>query len=213
MTFITFEGGEGTGKTTVVRQVVEIMNQYKSDGLAVTREVVAVNDPGGCPSASKIRKILLTGEQDEFLGATELLLFTAARYELVNRVIRPHLEADRIVISDRFTDSTRVYQTRGNKISPVLVEETISAFTDGLRPTFSILLDAPVEVTLPRAKARSGPETRFEDMDISVHQEIRNKFLRLFGAKNKATYAIVDVTQPLEKVVEQCVSIIVSRAI
>ncbi len=175
--FVTFEGGEGAGKSTQIRILAERLR-------ALGREVVEPVEPGGTAIGQQIRRIFLDASNGELTPEAELLLVFAARSQNVTQVIRPALAAGRVVLCDRFTDSTRVYQgvARGLGLEAV---ETVNRIACGdLTPDITLLLDIPVEAGIARASARnaSGPaaeETRLDDEAPGFHRLVRDAYLDL----------------------------------
>lgn len=172
--FITFEGIDGSGKSTQARRTVEWLQEHRFTA-SLTRE------PGGSPGAEEIRRLLVEGEPGRWSAETELLLFTAARRDHVERTIRPRLAAGEIVVSDRFADSTRVYQgaTRGDLRDKVdlLHREMI-----GLEPDLTLIIDIDPDVALSRGLARASGEDRFEDMGAQFQRLLRSGFRDLAQA-------------------------------
>src|SRR5436189_3898055 len=163
--FITFEGGEGSGKSTHIKILAERLNAAKLRAI-VTRE------PGGSPGAEIIRHLVLSG-MGKLLGPdAETLLFAAARDDHVRTVIQPALSQGTWVLCDRFSDSTRAYQGRLGQVAPIVLNAMQRVTIGDLKPDLTIILDIPVEVGLHRAAARrgSGVPDRFEAADINVHQ-------------------------------------------
>ena len=180
--FVTVEGGEGTGKSTLVAGLRE---SPVFAGALVTRE------PGGSPGAEEIRALFVSGETERWDALTELLLVNAARRDHVLRIIEPALAAGRDVVCDRYLDSTRAYQgARG------VDRHTIDAMHDtavGLSPTRTLLLDAPPETGLARARVRQGPD-RFERMAGDFHASLRETFLDIAASEpNRVT--VLDATR------------------
>ncbi|WP_417207167.1 dTMP kinase [Antarctobacter sp.] len=167
--FISFEGIDGSGKSTQARRLFETLRDSGHDAL-LTRE------PGGSPGAEEIRALVLQGDPDRWSAETELLLFTAARRDHLERVIRPALDAGRVVICDRFADSTRMYQGRGGLRAKV---DALHALMIGIEPDLTLLVDMPAEAGLARAKARATAEERFEDFGLALQQQMRDGFLAL----------------------------------
>jgi len=169
--FITFEGIDGSGKSTQARRL--------HDALAGQgREVVLTREPGGSPGAEEIRQLLLTGDHDRWSAETELLLFTAARRDHLEKTIRPALAAGQIVISDRFADSTRVYQgaTRGDLRGRV---DKLHDLMIGQDPDLTFIIDMDPETALRRGLARGSGEDRFEEMGVGFQETLRHGFLAL----------------------------------
>jgi len=168
--FITFEGGEGSGKSTQLKRLAEQLKEARYDVL-LTRE------PGGSPGAEAIRSLLVTGAPDRWDGMTEALLFFAARRDHVERTVKPAISDGKIVISDRFADTTMAYQGYGHDLGRDVVERLYTLSIGTFKPDLTLIFDLPVEDGLKRAAARGGEEHRFEDMNISFHQRLRDGFL------------------------------------
>ena len=194
--FITFEGGEGAGKST---QIARLKTYLESLG----KSVIVTREPGGSPGAEKIRAMLLSGEARDLGPRGEAMLFAAARADHVDSTIKPALERGAWVLCDRYADSTRVYQGEaGVDIDYLKLLET--AAVAGVRPELTILIDVPAKVGLSRVVQRSrtdnsgGPD-RFEGDAIAVHERRRQMFLDL--AKEEAyRFAIVDGSQDQDRV-------------
>jgi dTMP kinase len=172
--FITFEGGEGSGKSTQIRTLAERLDASKLRTL-VTRE------PGGSPGAEIIRHLVLSG-MGKLLGPdAETLLFAAARDDHVHTVIEPALKQGIWVLCDRFSDSTRVYQGRLGKVLPAVLNAMERVTIGDLKPDLTIILDIPVEVGMQRAALRrgSGAPDRFEAEDIRFHQQLRDAYRQI----------------------------------
>src|ERR1700753_1077993 len=176
--FITFEGGEGSGKSTQIKTLAERLNAERLRTL-VTRE------PGGSPGAEIIRHLVLSGV-GKLLGAdAETLLFAAARDDHVRSVILPALEQGTWVLCDRFSDSTRVYQGRVGQVPPELLNAMERATIGNLKPDLTIILDIPVEIGMQRAAARrgSGAPDRFEAEDIKFYEGLRDAYRQIAAAE------------------------------
>lgn len=169
--FLTFEGIDGSGKSTQARRLAE---ELRARG----RAVVLTREPGGSPGAEEIRRLVLEGDPDRWSPQTELLLFTAARRDHLERTIEPALAAGQIVISDRFADSSRIYQgvTRGDLRATV---DRLHALMIGREPDLTFVIDIPPATGLARAKGRQGHEERFEDMGLAMQERMRAGFLAL----------------------------------
>lgn len=190
--FITFEGGEGAGKTTQIKALAAHLRERGIDPV-LTRE------PGGSPGAEAIRELLLSGAV-KWLGPTaEAAMFYAARDDHLEQTIRPALEAGRWVLCDRFSDSTRAYQgASGGVAEPVLraMERVVVAET---RPDLTLILDLPPTEGLRRAKERGQALDRFEGEAMSFHERLREAFLRL-AALDPERCIVVDANRPMEAV-------------
>ena len=171
--FISLEGIDGSGKSTQARQLADWLR-------ARGRDAVLTREPGGAPGAEDIRRLLVEGDPDRWSPETEILLFTAARRDHLERTIRPALAAGRDVVTDRFADSTRVYQgaTRGDLRGLV---DRIHAEAIGVEPDLTLVLDMNPEVALQRGLARQSGEDRFEEFGLPFQQKLRAGFLALAG--------------------------------
>lgn len=169
--FLSFEGIDGSGKSTQARMLAETL---KAQG----HEVVLTREPGGSPGAEEIRRLVLEGDPDRWSAETEILLFTAARRDHMERRIIPAIEAGAIVICDRFADSTRVYQgvSRGDLRGVV---DALHDLMIGREPDLTLLIDMDPETGLSRALGRQGTEERFESFGTGLQQAMRAAFLGL----------------------------------
>ena len=169
--FISFEGIDGSGKSTQARLLAD---QLRADG----HDVVLTRAPGGSPGAEEIRALVLQGDPDRWSAETELLLFTAARRDHMERLILPAIEAGQIVICARFADSTRLYQglSRGDLRATV---DQLHDLMIGREPDLTILIDMDPDTGLARAKGRQGVEERFEDFGTELQHKMRAGFLAL----------------------------------
>lgn len=180
--FITFEGGEGVGKSTQIRRLAATLTAAGIDAL-VTREPGAA--PGLLAQANAIRQLLVEGEPGTWQPESEALLNYAQRLEHVRRVIVPALEAGRWVLCDRFADSTMAYQGYGHRLGPDFVRKLHGLVLGRLKPDLTLMFDLPVEIGLKRALARAGAETRYERMDIAFHKRLRQGFRAIAKAEPK----------------------------
>ena len=172
--FITFEGIDGSGKSTQARALAEhLTNQGHA--------VVLTREPGGAPGAELIRQILVEGDPERWWPTTEALLFTAARRDHLEKTIVPALEAGKIVISDRFADSTRVYQGTVRSENRALVD-ALHDLTIGREPDLTLILDMPADVAHARGVARDTAEDRFEEFGADFQKALRTGCLDLARA-------------------------------
>jgi dTMP kinase len=176
--FITFEGGEGSGKSTQIKILAERLDAAKL-------RVIVTREPGGSPGAEIIRHLLLSG-MGKLLGPdAETLLFAAARDDHVGTVIKPALNQGIWVLCDRFSDSTRVYQGRLGKVAPEIMNAMERVTIGAIKPDLTIILDIPVEVGMQRAAARRGTRApdRFEAEDLKFHQGLRDGYRQIAVAE------------------------------
>jgi dTMP kinase len=195
--FITFEGGDGTGKSTQIRALKEYL---------VQREVpcVLTREPGGTALGKLIRKLLLEVDDHKIASSTELFLYLADRAQHVKEVMLPALEASQIVLCDRFTDSTMAYQGYGRGIELGLLRQLNAIADQGLRPDLTFLFDCPARVGLARTARRQNEtgrrqEDRFEREKIEFHEKVRAGFLEMARAEPQR-FRIVDATRPVEEI-------------
>ena len=200
--FITFEGGEGAGKTTVISRIAELIQARNGQEIVFTRE------PGGVPSAESIRQVIL-GQQIDSL--TETLLFAAARREHLVEKILPALSKGQPVFCDRFINSSVVYQglVRGVGVNEVL--EVNRFATEGLMPNLTIFLDVSPKVGLERVSARGDKDkNRFDSEELDFHQKVRDGFLDL-QKQNSERIVRINSEQPLDSVVIAVVDLILAK--
>lgn len=189
--FITIEGGEGVGKSTNIEFIKATL---KSKGI----ECIVTREPGGTPLAEEIREVLIKNRDEQVVTETELLLMFAARAQHLHQKILPALEDGIWVISDRFTDATYAYQSGGRGVPNEKVA-LLEDFVQGdVRPDLTLLLDAPIEVGMARAKNR-GKLDRFEEEAAEFFNNVRNNYLSR-AADEPERFKIIDATQPLEQV-------------
>jgi dTMP kinase len=192
--FISFEGGEGSGKSTQIKKLAERLDKAKLRTI-VTRE------PGGSPGAEIIRHLVLSG-MGKLLGPeAETLLFAAARDDHVRTVIQPALSQGLWVLCDRFFDSTRAYQGRLGQVAPAVLNAMQRVTIGDLKPDLTIILDVPVEVGLKRAAARrgNGAPDRFEAEDVKFHQDLRDAYKQI-AAEEPQRCALIDANADADMV-------------
>ena len=190
--FITFEGGEGAGKSTQIRLLAGHLA-----GAGVRH--VTTREPGGSPGAEEIRRLLVTGAADRWSALSETLLFYAARVDHWQRVIRPALEAGTVVLCDRFADSTMAYQAYAGGMDHAQIEALHELVLPGVQPDLALILDLPPEEGLRRAGSRADTEARFESKGLDFHKRLRAGFLDI-AAHHPARCAVIDANQPVEAV-------------
>jgi dTMP kinase len=189
--FITVEGGEGVGKSTNIAYVEQFLSDNGVD-LVVTRE------PGGTALAEDIRGLLLAVREETVCELTELLLIFAARAQHIEEIIEPSLAAGKWVVCDRFTDATYAYQSGGRGMSAQLVRQLEGLVQGEVRPDYTLLLDAPVDIGMARAKSRAELD-RFEQEQQDFFQRVRETYLRL-ARESRGRYRLIDASLPLENV-------------
>jgi len=195
--FITLEGGEGAGKSTLARALAARLGEAGFT-TRTTRE------PGGSPKAEAIREMILAGQAKDYGAFAEALMFSAARIDHIDSLIRPALEGGEWVICDRFIDSTRVYQGVLGKIDPALLAELEAVTIAGLMPDLTLILDLDPEIGLARASKRRRPGEavdRFEGETLAFHRNLRQAY-RDIAAREPRRCVVLDATLPPEALTE-----------
>ena len=200
--FITFEGGEGAGKSTQIRMLAATLG-------ASGREVVVTREPGGSPGAEAIRHVVLSGAAEPFGPEMEAVLFAAARADHIDRTIRPALERGAVVLSDRFVDSSRVYQGVTGGLDRSFMEELERATVEDMMPDLTLILDIDPEEGRRRAGARRGASEadRFEKEGLSLHRRRRKAFLEIAKAEPKRC-KVIDASRPVEKIAAEIADVV-----
>ncbi|MEY3004454.1 MAG: hypothetical protein RLZZ491_1630 [Pseudomonadota bacterium] len=200
--FISLEGIDGSGKSTQSRRLAALMR-------AQGRDPVLTREPGGAPGAEEIRRLLVEGDPDRWSPETEILLFTAARRDHLERTIRPALASGRDVITDRFADSTRVYQgaTRGDLRGLV---DDIHARIIGIEPDLTLILDMDPEVALTRGLARRSGEDRFEDFGLAFQHKLRAGF-RALAATAPGRCVLIDANRDADAIAADIATAVLGR--
>ena len=183
--FITFEGGEGSGKST---QIKILKNK-----LSKKHKVIITREPGGTKEAELIRNLLVRGRSNKWSGTTEVLLNFTARKDHVDKIILPSLKKKIWVLCDRFSDSTLAYQGYGRNVSEDLIKSLNKSLINNLKPKITFLFDIDPKIGLRRSKKRNNNELRYENMPLSYHKKIRNAYLDM-AKKNKKRIKIIDAS-------------------
>jgi dTMP kinase len=191
--FVTFEGGEGSGKSTQAKVLVDLLKGQGSN-------VVHTREPGGTPEAEALRTLLVTGDTGRWTAEAEALLNYAARDSHLTKIIRPALTKNQIVICDRFMDSTRAYQGYAGSCDMALLDALEKSIVDHTRPNLTLIFDLDPAEGLARAKARSdGTEDRYERKGLAFHQKLREGFLAIAKAE-PARCKIINATGSIDDV-------------
>ena len=189
--FITFEGIDGSGKSTQLARLAEALR-------GASHDVVVTREPGGSPGAEEIRALVLEGATDRWSAETEILLFTAARRDHLERTIQPALEAGKVVLCDRFADSTRMYQGLSRGDLRALVDQLHSLMI-GREPDLTVLIDMDPALGLARAKGRQTAEERFEDFGQDLQTKMRAGFLDL-SREYAERFRVIDGNRDMDAV-------------
>lgn len=203
--FITFEGGEGAGKST---QIKLLQARLQALGL----EVITTREPGGSPAAEALRHVLLSGAAEPFGVEMEAILFAAARNDHVETRIRPALTRGEVVLCDRFMDSSRVYQGATGNLPTEFIEQLQRLAINGIRPDLTIILDLPAKMGLARAKRRAGDmgentPDRFEKEELATHERRRDAFLAIARAEPERC-RIVNAEADIEQIAEAILQLV-----
>lgn len=209
--FITFEGGEGAGKTTQINRLAQSLTD-------IGKKIITTREPGGTPEAEKIRDLIVQRDGGQWSPISEALMLFAARALHVDRVIKPALDDGHIVICDRFTDSTRAYQGYGHGLSLDKIETLKETALGGIEPDITFILDVDPAAGLKRSERRLASEAldikqkedRFESMNLSFHEKLRQGFLSI-GKDNPDRCFILDANGDLNTIAEQILNIIHSK--
>jgi len=200
--FITFEGTEGSGKTTQIKPLAKFL-------VRLGYNVLTTREPGGTQIGDQIREILLQKENTAMEWRTEILLFQASRAQLVEQLIRPHLENGGVVLCDRYADSTLAYQGYGYQRDLQTLREIIHFATSGLKPDLTILLDLDVEAGLSR-RTQGGNVNRLDAYELAFHRRVRAGYLELAHAEPDR-WVILDSRQPPDQIQQQIQQVLLER--
>ena len=197
--FISFEGIDGSGKSTQAKRLADALRHLGHD-------VVLTREPGGSPGAEEIRSLVLEGAPDRWSAETEILLFTAARRDHLEKTILPAVAAGKVVICDRFADSTRVYQgiTRGDLRAKV---DVLHREMIGREPDLTLLIDMDPETGLARAKGRQTAEERFEDFGLDMQVRMRTGFLDL-AQEFSDRFRVIDGDRDVDLVADEVIALV-----
>ncbi len=190
--FITFEGGEGVGKST---QIALLADYLKTKG----NQVLTTREPGGTPNAESIRQLLVEQREEAWEPISELMLYLAARKEHVEKVISPALKQGTWVLCDRFSDSTIAYQGYGHGLDIAFIQQLTNLSMNHFSPDLTLLLDIPPKQGVARAKSCSGQEVRYEQMNMDFHERVRQGFLDL-ASQHPKRFITIDATQDTDAV-------------
>jgi len=201
--FVTLEGGEGAGKSTLARALqAALINRG--------RDVVLTREPGGTPGAEEIRNLLVKGDTERWSAMTEALLFYAARIDHVEKIIQPAMARGAIVISDRFADSTMAYQGAAGGIALTQLKALHKLVLNDFQPELTLLVDIPPETGLARTRDRLGLEVRFESKALAFHERLRACFHQL-AADESDRFVTLDGTEPQDVVADRALKALLER--
>lgn len=201
--FITFEGGEGAGKSTQAKMLEDAF--IKVGGKALT-----TREPGGTIGSESIRNLLVNGDSARWDAPTELLLHLAARYDHVNKSIKPELKSGNNVICDRFTDSTMAYQAYGHELGVAYVSQICNLVLGNFQPDLTIVLDIEVQNGIKRAGKRGITENRYEGMGKAFHERVRDGFLEIAKA-NPQRCVVINAESDISSLHNQIITVVSNR--
>lgn len=200
--FITLEGGEGAGKSTLARGLADALR-------ALGREAVVTREPGGAPGADAIRALLVQGDAGRWDAMEEALLFAAARRNHLTHTIRPALARGAWVICDRYYDSTRAYQVAAGGLAPAALD-TLNVLIEAPAPDLTFVLDFAPDAGLARSQGRHVGEDRFEKKDAAFHARVRAEFLAI-AQREPQRCVVIDASQSAEQVLAQATRAVAER--
>ena len=186
--FISFEGGEGSGKSTQIKLLAKRLAKYG--------DVITTREPGGTIEAEIIRNLLVKGKKNKWSGVVETLLLYAARKDHIDKVIAPNLKKNKWVLCDRFKESTLVYQGYGKNVDIDLIKKLDKIITNNLTPGLTFILDIDPIIGLKRSKRKSNTETRYENMSLGFHNKIRKAF-KAIARLNKKKFILINANQDI----------------
>ena len=189
--FISFEGGEGSGKSTQIKLLAKRLAKYG--------DVITTREPGGTIEAEIIRNLLVKGKKNKWSGVVETLLLYAARKDHIDKVIAPSLKKNKWVLCDRFKESTLVYQGYGKNVDLDLIKKLDKMITNNLTPGLTFILDIDPIIGLKRSKRKSNTETRYENMSLGFHNKIRKAF-KAIARLNKKKFILINANQDIKLV-------------
>ena len=191
--FISFEGGEGSGKSTQIKLLAKKLSKK--------RKVIITREPGGTKESEKIRNLIVKDKNQKWSGAVETMLLFAARKDHIEKVIMPNLKKGYWVLCDRYIDSTMAYQGYGKKVDLKLINSLNKILINNLVPSLTFLLDIDPQTGLTRSKRKGNNDLRYENMHISFHRKVRTSFLKI-AKTNKSRIKIIDAGQDKNKISE-----------
>ena len=186
--FISFEGGEGSGKSTQIKLLAKRLTKYG--------DVITTREPGGTIEAEIIRNLLVKGKKNKWSGVVETLLLYAARKDHIDKVIAPSLKKNKWVLCDRFKESTLVYQGYAKNVDINFIKKLDKIITNNLTPGLTFILDIDPIIGLKRSKRKSNTETRYENMSLGFHNKIRKAF-RTIAKSNKKKFILINANQDI----------------
>ncbi len=201
--FITFEGPDGSGKTTQIRKLIPVLQEKGLD-------IVHTREPGGTDIGDQIRSVIMNMKNKSMHPRAEILLFCASRAQLVEELIRPSLAEGKLVLCDRYADSTMAYQGYGHRLDRDVLSQLLKFATGGLKPDLTLLFDISAEAGLRRRLTNHEEWNRMDDYALQFHERVRNGYLAMAAAEPER-WAVIDADRTPDVIHEEVVSVITAR--
>ena len=201
--FITFEGPDGSGKTTQLNKLVPVLEAAGSD-------VIRTREPGGTDIGDQIRSVIMNMKNKSMHPRAEILLFCASRAQLVEELIRPSLAAGKIILCDRYADSTMAYQGYGHGLDRTALTQLLDFATGGLKPDLTLLFDIPAEAGLRRRLNNHEEWNRMDDYALQFHERVRSGYLAMAAAEPER-WTVINADRTPEEIHEEVVSVITAK--
>lgn len=201
--FITFEGPDGSGKTTQIHRLIPVLEK-------MGREFVSTREPGGTDIGDQVRSVIMNMKNKSMHPRAEILLFCASRAQLVEELIRPSLAQGKLVLCDRYADSTMAYQGYGHGLDLDALTRLLDFATGGLKPDLTLLFDIPAEAGLRRRLSNHDEWNRMDDYALQFHERVRSGYLTMAAAEPQR-WAVINADRPPEKVHAEVVSVLMKR--
>lgn len=202
--FITFEGPDGSGKTTQIRKLIPVLQEKGLD-------IVHTREPGGTDIGDQIRSVIMNMKNKSMHPRAEILLFCASRAQLVEELIRPSLREGKFVLCDRYADSTMAYQGYGHGLDRETLSQLLNFATGGLKPDLTLLFDISAEAGLRRRLSNHEEWNRMDDYALQFHERVRSGYLAMAAAEPER-WAVINADRTPEEIHEEVVSVITARA-
>ena len=198
--FITFEGPDGSGKTSQLEMLMPVLKEKYPD-------VIRTREPGGTDIGDQIRSVIMNMKNKSMDPRTEILLFCASRAQLVEELVRPGLQAGKLILCDRYADSTMAYQGYGHGLDKEMLTSLLKFATGGLKPDLTLLFDISAEAGLRRRLKNHDEWNRMDDYALQFHERVRRGYLEMAAAEPER-WVVIDADRPREEIHEEVVSVV-----